>query len=206
MTVSRYCSKQVWGKSYAQRVKPMLSEKNIRDRVNFCKIMVAEGYSDDSVQGRILRSHVLFTDKSPVLLNPKPNRQNSRVRTAYLSKIPPIQVPKFGLKIMVTGGISCYGKRELIIVDQKATVDSQYYCTTILPKYAAVLQDVRKFPKQNISVLMEDSTTCHTSKFSIKEVEKHAKMYGKTGQEIHLTSIQWNATRKCIQGTKTTKL
>ncbi|KAJ4426585.1 hypothetical protein ANN_26383 [Periplaneta americana] len=128
MTISRHCRSQDWGRrSYVPRMKPMLSEKNISDRIKFCERLLKEGYTPTA---RILRAHILFTDESLVELHSILNRQNARIRTADPSSIKPTQVPKFCVKIMVAGGISRYGKTQLVIVNEKKTVNGEYYCIT----------------------------------------------------------------------------
>ncbi|KAJ4426681.1 hypothetical protein ANN_26479 [Periplaneta americana] len=127
MTISRHCRSQDWGRrSYVPRIKPMLSEKNISDRIKFCDRLLKEGYTEDAPAARILRAHILFTDESLVELHSIPNRQNARIRTADPSSVKPTQVPKFGVKIMVAGGISRYGKTQFVIVNEKKTVNGEY--------------------------------------------------------------------------------
>lgn len=166
MTVSRHLRRTEWGKiSYRQPLKPLLSAKNINDRINFCNRVRADGFCDDSREGKLKRAHVLFTDESPVELFPKPNRQNRRMRTANPQNIPPIQIPKFSLKIMIAGGINRYGKTELVIIDEKTNVNGDYYRERILPTYANAL--AHNFPEPNNVVLMQDGAKCHTAHASI---------------------------------------
>ncbi|KAJ4426722.1 hypothetical protein ANN_26521, partial [Periplaneta americana] len=142
-----------WGRrSYVPRIKPMLSEKNISDRIKFCERLLKEGYTEDAPATRILRAHILFTDELLVELNSIPNRQNARIRTADPSSIKPTQVPKFGVKIMVDGGISRYGKTQLVIVNEKKT-------------------DTTKFPKQHIAFLMQDGARAHTAKSTLDTIK-----------------------------------
>lgn len=172
MTISRHCRSQDWGRrSYVPRIKPMLSEKNISDRIKFCERLLKEGYTEDAPAARILRAHILFTDESLVELHSIPNRQNARIRTADPSSIKPTQVPKFGVKIMVAGGISRYGKTQLVIVNEKKTVNGEYYCTHILPAYSKVLRDTTKFPKQHIAFLMQDGARAHTAKSTLDTIK-----------------------------------
>ncbi|KAJ4435324.1 hypothetical protein ANN_17934 [Periplaneta americana] len=172
MTISRHCRSQDWGRrSYVPRIKPMLSEKNISDRIKFCERLLKEGYTEDPPAARILRAHILFTDESLVELHSIPNRQNARIRTADPSSIKPTQVPKFGVKIMVAGGISRYGKTQLVIVNEKKNVNGEYYCTHILPAYSKVLRDSTKFPKQHIAFLMQDGARAHTAKSTLDTIK-----------------------------------
>ncbi|KAJ4447039.1 hypothetical protein ANN_09028 [Periplaneta americana] len=172
MTISRHCRSQDWGpRSYVPRMKPMLGEKNISDRIKFCERLLKEGYTEDAPAARILRAHILFTDESLVELHSIPNRQNARIRTADPSSIKPSQVPKFGVKIMVAGGISRYGKTQLVIVNEKKTVNGEYYCTHILPVCSKVLRHITKFPKQHIAFLMQDGARAHTAKSTLDTIK-----------------------------------
>ncbi|KAJ4425976.1 hypothetical protein ANN_27602 [Periplaneta americana] len=149
----------------------MLSERNISNRIKFCERLLKEGYTEDAPGAKILRAHILFTDESLVELHSIPNRQNARIRTADPSSIKPTQVPKFGVKIMVAGGISRYGKTQLVIVNEKKTVNGEYYCTHILPAYSKVLRDTTKFPKQHIAFLMQDGARAHTAKSTLDTIK-----------------------------------
>ena len=72
MTLSRHLRRTEWGKiAYKQAKKPLLSGKNVEDRQKFSQRMVDEGYTNDTVPGKLLRSHNLFTDESPLELQPK---------------------------------------------------------------------------------------------------------------------------------------
>lgn len=161
-----------WGYPYVQPVKPLLTEKNLRDRVSFCTRMKAEGFADDSPQGRVRRAHILFTDESPVELFPMPNRQNRRIRTNKPENIPPIRIPKAGLKIMVAGGISRYGKTDLVVVDEKETVTGQYYRSNILPAYAASASNKQQFPVPEKVILMQDGAPAHTARATLDHIKK----------------------------------
>ena len=50
------------------------------------------------------QAHALFTDKIHIELNLKPNTQNHRIHTNDPANIPSVFIPKFYLKIMITGG------------------------------------------------------------------------------------------------------
>ena len=147
-TVRRYVKTTASGKAaYRERVKPLLSQKNIDDRVRFCERMVNESYASEEPGGRIQRAHILFTDESPIELHPKFNRQNRRIRTDDPKKIPQVFVPEFTLKIMVESGISRYGKTALLIVDQGKTVDGEYYPSNILLTYVNALKNAAQSPR-----------------------------------------------------------
>jgi hypothetical protein len=116
------------------------------------------------------RAHVLFTDESPMELHPRPNRQNHRVRTEHRSTIPPVQRPKFGLKIMVAGGISAHGKSQLHIVPDKVNINGEYYRENIVPLYAQCINNRQCFPRRRIAILMQDGAPAHTAKLTISQI------------------------------------
>ena len=167
ITISRHVRGTSWGYPYVQPVKPLLTVKNLRDRVSFCTRMKANGFTDDTPEGRIKRAHILFTDESPVELFPMPNRQNRRVRTNKPENIPPIRRPKAGLKIMVTGGISRYGKTDLVIVDEKQTVTGEYHRNKILPIYASSACNKHQFPLLEKVILMQDGAPAYTARATL---------------------------------------
>ena len=168
-TVRQYVKSTKWGKvAYKEKVKPMLSRKNINDRKNFYTCIVEDGFTDNSREGMIKRYHILFTDESPIELNPKPNKQNRRIRTCDPAKIREIQVPKFTLKMMVAGGISRYSKAELHIFDNGKMVDGNYCRTKILPGYVETLKSGRAFQYPDRSILMQDGVKAHTAEAEMR--------------------------------------
>ena len=172
-TVQRYIQSTDWGRvAYKAQVRPLLTQKNVHDRFAFCEKLMQEGYCRDSQLGRKKRAHILFTDESVIELFPRPNLQNTRIRTSTPELRVPIQIPKYGLKIMVAGGMSAYGLTQLHIVDPDATVTGEYYRTRILPLYSeaakrtASIGDLtrdRMFSTSNMVVLMQDGAPAHTA-------------------------------------------
>lgn len=55
---------------------------------------------------------------------------------------------------MVAGGISRYGKTELIVVDKGKTVNGEYYRDRILPFYTATAKDSTR--NNLLVILMQD--------------------------------------------------
>lgn len=164
-TVQKYVRSTPWGKhAYVQAVKPLLSEKNVKDRLSFCKRLEDEGFCSDDPDGKLKRAHILFTDESPIELNPTPNKQNMRIRTSDPTKLKPVAKPKQGLKIMVAGGISCYGRTELHVVDSGKTVNGDYYRNFIIPIYNAAARSRRIFPRPEMIILQQDGAKPHTAR------------------------------------------
>ena len=105
----------------------MLTENNIEDRLRFCQFLRAQGFAAKTSESQWKLMHVMFTDESPIELHPKPNSQNMRFYTDSIKKVPTIKRPKFGLNIMVAGGITGFGKTPLVIVDQGSTLNAEEY-------------------------------------------------------------------------------
>ena len=109
-TIQRYLKTTEWGRqAYRLRTKPLLSEKNIQDRVQFCQTVDNNGYLDPKRRGVEKRAHILWTDESPIPLHPKPNAQNMQIRVAGRDEIPIIQLPKCSETVMIAGGICSRG-------------------------------------------------------------------------------------------------
>ena len=71
----------------------MMSAKNIQDRIRFARGILDAGYSAEGRQVQIFISdHVLFTDESIIELFPRPNAQNTRIRTSNLDLRSPIAI------------------------------------------------------------------------------------------------------------------
>ena len=135
-TVGRFIRSTDWGKVfYKVQVHPTMTDKNLADRLAFCSLLTQLGYCEDWPQGRELVEHVLFTDESIVELFPRPNMQNTRIRTSLPNPRNPQQISKNGLKIMVAGGMPARGLTKLHVVDSAATVDGAYYRSRIVPNY-----------------------------------------------------------------------
>ena len=116
-----------------------MSKKNIEDRLKFIDFVKNEGYVSQGRIGEQLRNNMLWTDESPIELKPKPNSQTYRIRTDNKGNVPRVNVPKFGVKILVAGGMTAQGVTELHIVKDGNTVDGNYYRTKILPIYLNAL-------------------------------------------------------------------
>ena len=67
---------------------------------------------------------------------------------------------------MVAGGISRYGKTELMVVPDVRTLDGGFYRGEILPEHLRALKSMLQFPKQDFATLMQDGALAHTAKDS----------------------------------------
>jgi transposase len=163
-TVQNHVKRQPWGRTaYKRPVRPLLTAKNIRDRIRLGNMLKESGYLEDGRRGQEKRSHILFTDETWLEISPKGNRQNQRYYTDEKKTIPKVLVPKFGLKVMVAGGFCAQGVTELHLVDQP-TVNAAYYKDKILPIYIQSLKNQRLFPKSRKVTFQQDGATPHTAK------------------------------------------
>lgn len=171
-SITRYLQTTDWGKmSFRIISKPLLSEKNIIDRLNFALHVQLIGYTDNNRFGQRLRRNIMFTDESFMLLNSKPNRQNMRIRTESKENVPIVGIPKFPGKIMVAGGITRSGKTPLIIIPPNTNVNGDYYRKYILPIYLESLRDPSLIPEPKYATFMQDGAPCHTSNDTIEMIE-----------------------------------
>lgn len=174
-SVQRSVKRQPWGKvaRKAQRA-PMLSSKNIEDRYRICKRLKRLGFATKNARGRRLRSNVLWTDESWILLNPKPNAQNLRMYTSDPKKMPPKKMPKHSAKVMVAGGFSASALTKLHFLPPGTTLNGKYYREKLLPVYAKDFKrkgahnetrmDRRSmFERPADAVFMQDGAPPHTA-------------------------------------------
>ena len=170
-SVQKYIKAKDWGK-YARKlpVKPLLSQKNINDRLVFALNVQLWGYCDNSRYGKSLRENILWTDESPIELNPKPNKQNVRFRTSS-EAVPVIGVPKFPLKIMVAGGITAQGVTKLYVCPKGETITGKVYEEKILPIYLNAIKSQALIPNKKKATFMQDSATCHNVRPVIQKIE-----------------------------------
>jgi transposase len=172
-TISRYLQNTDWGKTaYRIQVRPLLTSKNIRDRIHFCEEIRRLRYCGDTLLARLKLENILFTDESIIELYPKPNTQNMRIRTANPEERESLKIPKHGLKIMVAGGMTANGLTSLHVVEDGATVTGEYYRHRILPIYFAALDESRKstivgasriFSSVEHAIFMQDGAPAHTA-------------------------------------------
>lgn len=170
--IQKYLKTTDWGHtSFKLRQKPLLSERNITDRLKFIKYCEESGYTDSGRRGIELRNSILWTDESWIELNPKMNRQNMRFRTTHRENVPVNMVPKYGVKIMVAGGICSTGKTTLILIPPNVTITAKTYQEMILPVYLHFLQDTNMFPKPRKSTFMQDGAPAHTAKTTLQIIK-----------------------------------
>ena len=189
-TVRRYIRSTDWGRfSYKATVKPMLSERNITDRTNFSAMVMEKGYTQRSPEGDHLLEHLLFTDESTIELYPRPNKQNTRIRTSNPNLRSPVQIPKHGLKIMIAGGLAARGLTELHICGPQTTINGQYYREKIIPVYLREVSNPevdnpfappRLFESPRNVVFMQDGAPAHSANETLELLRQYfSTVWGK---------------------------
>lgn len=204
-TVQNYIKKTNWGKKAFKRpVKPLLSRKNINDRVAFGKFLKDAGYLEYTERSKRLRSKIIFSDETYINLRGVYNAQNNRYRTENISDVPPFSKPKFDFKIMVAGAFCANKKSELVFFENGETIDTTIYTQTILPNYISMMNSENYCNKRNI-VFQQDGAPAHTSKVSINFLEKNfGTIWGKgiwPGNSPDLSPIEnlWSILKDKIE-------
>lgn len=169
--VQSYVRSTDWGRiARKMKVKPLLSKKNIKDRLAFALMTQLDGYCDQTRHGRTLRENILFTDESPIELNPKPNKQNRRIRTSK-EGVPVIGVPKFTEKIMVAGGITANGVTDLYVCPKGETINGKVYEDKILPIYLNAFHNNKLIRNKRVATFQQDSAPGHNVQPVIRKIE-----------------------------------
>ena len=123
-TVHLYLRRSLGVRPYKPRRIPLLTKKQVKDRINWCK--KRRHWSIDDWR------KVIFSDESSFeLFHPK-NRQNDRVWARNKENVPMSSSVKFPQKIMVWGGMSFQALTELHFVPPKQSVTAAYYIEEIL--------------------------------------------------------------------------
>lgn len=172
-TVHNFVKSTEWGHTaYKLTKEPMMTQKNIADRIKFGEIVRNSGHLDEKMRGQELRRHILWTDESPIELYPELNRQNTRFRTANRSDVPSMTVPKFGLKVMVAGGFCARGVTPLHIIPKGQNVNAKYYMEEMLPIYFDSMENKDLFPNKKKIIFMQDGAPAHTAKASLNLISE----------------------------------
>jgi transposase len=170
-SVNKYLKSTEWGKLARKlRTKPLLSNLNVQNRLSFALEVQKDGYCDKTRLGRDLRKNILWTDESPIELNPKPNKQNTRVRSSN-REVSVVGIPKFPLKVMVAGGITASGVTELYICDSGEIINGKVYEEKILPIYLSAINNPKLIPNKRKATFMQDSAPAHNIRPVIEKIE-----------------------------------
>ena len=153
-------------KSFKRPLKPNLSEKQHRARLQFYK-MLKDWTVDDF-------KRVIWSDESLFEVMHPPNPQNDRVWAKDKAEVPQRTALKKPGKVMVWGAMSAQGLTQLHVLPQKQTVDTAYYIHEILEKNllpalnrssstGSVLK-MKMVPDMSEPIFMQDVAPAHTSK------------------------------------------
>jgi transposase len=181
MTIQRHLKTTTWGnKAFKSPKKPLLSAKNIIDRVKFGDFVEKEGYLTTGARGDEKRRNILFTDESWIYLYPHVNNQNIRYRTEKRTQVPATKTPKNGLKVMVAAGFCSRGVTDLHIIPKGQNLNAVYYRENILPVYFQAMDNKVLFPQKRKVTFMQDGAPAHSEKqnLAILEVET-SSLWGK---------------------------
>jgi transposase len=181
-TVRNFIRSTEWGRiAYSAKKAPMLTNRNVQDRRLFAGMIFNHGYCQGDAHAAQLLDHILFTDESLLELYPKPNAQNTRIRSSNLDLRKPIQIPKNGLKVMIAGGLSANGLTTLHICPPNTTITGNYYREHILPLYfdakagssanGIIAQKLFEHP-ENVA-FMQDGAPAHTAKLTMNLIEQN---------------------------------
>ena len=167
-TVHSYLRKNLHVKPYMRQRHPLLTEKQLEARLNFCEERKNWTIED--------WKRVLFSDESPFEILYPPNRQNDRIWAKDSSQIIPVKRVKFSNKIHVWGMMSYRALSELHIVPKGQTITAEYYVTEILKN--SLLSAIRRkrktgnvlikamLPEMSKFIFQQDGAPSHHAKIS----------------------------------------
>ena len=165
-TVHRTMKETFGLKAYKRPLKPKISEKQRKARLEFCKMR--KNWTADDFKS------VIWSDESSFEVMHPTNPQNDRVWAKNRTEVPPRMALKKPAKLMVWGGMSAQRLTELHVVPQKQTVNTDYYVSEILTKTllpalqrssrnGSVLER-KMVPGMSVPIFMQDGAPAHTSK------------------------------------------
>jgi hypothetical protein len=170
-TISRFLRTKTWGKSRKGTKEPLLSKKNVSDRMTFAKRLRNERgvLSDDRWEA--LQEFVCFTDESTIPLHAIPNRQNTRIRSADPDAAKFIKTVKHDpVTVQVYGGVTWRGMTNLHFLEKDVRVNKEFYRDQMLPKYKADLLELYGDDFDGV-VFQEDGAKPHIAKISSAYVQ-----------------------------------
>ena len=163
MTVQRYIAKQSWGTSYTPQKRPVLTSKNIEDRLLMVDRLERQGYLKPRAWRNRLE-YVMFTDEVPLYLFNTVNRHNTRFRTSDVTKVPTSPAKQCGGgHIMAYAGLTCRGLTQLFFVHSRESIDQQLYINEMLPNYLSAAKELYGMDWRKVK-LQEDGASAHKAK------------------------------------------
>lgn len=149
-TIRRRLSKDFGLPAYRSAAKPMLSPKNIRDRILFCK--AHENWTSDQWSTVMFSDESMvrqFTQYAPYVRRPSNQRFNSRYTHISVKKSP---------SIMIWGAISCEGPAKLHFIEDGKSVNASRYINIIEEHL------VYWMPQLSCTIFQQDGAPCHQAK------------------------------------------
>jgi len=123
-TVQEFVKSTPWGKTaYKRPNKPLLTEKNVDDRLRFGEMLTRNGYLTPGGRGQEKRANILFTNETWI----EPTPDKFRYRTEHKKNVPSNVSPKNPLKNMVASGLCSRGVTELQMVPKGQNFHGAYY-------------------------------------------------------------------------------
>ena len=149
-TVRRRLSQQFGLRAYRPAKKPLLSKKNIRDRLNFCRKY--ESYTPEDWNKVLFSDETnvyLFHSTAPYIRRPASQRYNKRycVRT--------VKHPEY---CMVWASFSARGRGNLFFLPKSTTMNGKTYLNMLKEKLEPMM-DIH-----NCEIFQHDGAPCHRSK------------------------------------------
>lgn len=149
-TIRRRLSKTFGLPAYRSAAKPRLSQKNIRDRMSFCK--AHENWTINQWSSVMFSDEAMvrqFTQYSAYVRRPSNQRYNSRYTHTAVKKSP---------SIMIWGAISCEGPAKLHFIEDGKSVNASRYINVIEEKL------VYWMPRLSCTIFQQDGAPCHQAK------------------------------------------
>ena len=152
--------------AYKPRTIPLLTKKQIENRINWCKKRRNWSIQD--------WERVIYSDESSFEIFHSKNRQNDQVWADNIENVPTSPSVKFPTKVMFWGAISHQGLTELHFVPEKTMVNARYYVDEILTKsllpalnrkrnIGSTLQ-IKLIENMSEAIFCQDGAPCHRAK------------------------------------------
>lgn len=157
----RSCLKNAGLVSKRVQKAPKFSEKNIADRLRFCR-----------KHKRTNWNKIMFTDEKDFWLFSKPHGKNDQSWVGPDDPVPTAPQMKYSPKVKVWGGITTHGKTRLVVYE--GSLSAAKYQQLILKP---ALRDIKRLLPDCSHVFQQDGATCHTAKSTQEFLAKQSFTY-----------------------------